>query len=55
MKQIIRWFAENTVAANLLMFCLIALGLMAVPETRKELIPNVTLDRLSIQTKLPRW
>ncbi|MED5439921.1 MAG: efflux RND transporter permease subunit, partial [Pseudomonadota bacterium] len=53
MKQIIRWFAENTVAANLLMFCLIALGLMAVPETRKELIPNVTLDRLSIQTKLP--
>ena len=53
MKQIIRWFAENTVAANLLMFCLIALGLMALPETRKELIPNVTLDRLSIQTKLP--
>jgi multidrug efflux pump subunit AcrB/ribosome modulation factor len=53
MKQIIQWFAENTVAANLLMFCLIALGLMAVPETRKELIPNVTLDRLSIQTQLP--
>ena len=53
MQQIIRWFAENTVAANLLMFCLIAIGLMALPETRKELIPNVTLDRLSIQTKLP--
>jgi len=53
MKASIRWFAENPVAANLLMFCLIALGLMAIPDTRKELIPNVTLDRLSIQTKLP--
>lgn len=53
MRQMIRWFAENPVAANLLMFCLLALGLMAVPDTRKELIPNVTLDRLSIQTKLP--
>lgn len=53
MKYSIRWFAENPVAANLLMFCLIVLGLMALPETRKELIPNVSLDKISIQTKLP--
>ncbi|WP_370314807.1 efflux RND transporter permease subunit [Thalassolituus sp.] len=53
MKQSIRWFAENPVAANLLMICLVVLGLMAIPETRKELIPNVSLNKLSVQVKLP--
>lgn len=53
MKYSIRWFTENPVAANLLMFCLVILGLMSLPETRKELIPNVSLDKISIQTKLP--
>jgi len=53
MKQTIRWFTENPVAANLLMLCLVVLGMMAVPETRKELIPNVSLNKLNIQTKLP--
>ncbi len=53
MKACIHWFAHNPVAANLLMLSIFILGLMAVMDTRKELIPNVSLQRISIQTLLP--
>lgn len=52
MKASIHWFAHNPVAANLFMISLLLLGALAIPETRMELIPNVSLERISIQTTL---
>lgn len=53
MKILIAWFAHNRVAANLIMMVIIALGCLALPETRKELIPGVSLERIAISTLYP--
>ncbi|MFT5278125.1 MAG: multidrug efflux pump subunit AcrB [Granulosicoccus sp.] len=53
MRYSIQWFANNPVAANLLMFSIFILGLISIPDTRMELIPNVSLERIGIQTVLP--
>ena len=53
MRALIAWFAHNRVAANLLMMVIIALGCLALPETRKELIPGVSLERIAISTLYP--
>ena len=52
MKHSIKWFAENPVAANLFMFTVFILGVMTLPDIRKELIPNVSLERIGIETTL---
>lgn len=52
MKNSIKWFAENPVAANLFMFTVFLLGFMTLPDIRKELIPNVSLERIGIETTL---
>ncbi len=52
MKASIHWFAHNPVAANLFMLSIFILGALAIPETRMELIPNVSLERISIQSSL---
>ena len=36
---IIAWFAQNSVAANLLMLCIIVMGLLSINELRKEAFP----------------
>ncbi|PHR89612.1 MAG: RND transporter [Moritella sp.] len=53
MRVLIAWFAKNKVAANLIMMVIIALGCLALPETRKELIPGVSLERIAISTLYP--
>jgi multidrug efflux pump subunit AcrB len=53
MKPIIAWFAHNRVAANLIMLVIIALGCLALPQTRKELIPGVSLERIAVSTLYP--
>jgi len=53
MRGLITWFAKNRVAANLIMMVIIALGCLALPETRKELIPGVSLERIAISTLYP--
>ncbi len=53
MRGSIKWFANNHVAANLIMLTVFVLGLMTVLDARKELIPNVSLERISVQTVLP--
>ncbi len=40
-KGIIAWFAQNAVAANLLMLGLIALGVMSIGDIRKEAFPSI--------------
>jgi multidrug efflux pump subunit AcrB/ribosome modulation factor len=53
MRNSIQWFVNNPVAANLFMFSIFILGLITIPDTRMELIPNVSLERIGIQTSLP--
>lgn len=53
MKDSIKWFADNPIAANLFMFSIFILGFIVLPDIRKELIPNVSLERIGIQTTLP--
>ena len=52
MKQSIRWFAENPIAANLFMLTIFIFGFITIPDIRQELIPNVSLERISITTQL---
>ena len=49
MNRMIAWFAQNSVAANLLMFFLIIAGLLAGFTVKQEVFPEFSLDRISIQ------
>ncbi len=53
MNKAIAWFAENQVAANLVMVLIIVAGLLSLQNTRKELIPNISLDMVSISVAYP--
>ena len=53
MNAAIKWFATNHVAANLLMLFIIIAGLLAIPQTRKETIPNVSLNIISVTIPYP--
>ena len=48
MKAIISWFAENHVAANLLMLFIIAAGVITALTIKLEVMPEATLDKLSL-------
>lgn len=47
-KGIIPWFANNPVAANLLLALVIGLGLMQAGDLRKEAFPSIEPDTLTI-------
>ena len=48
MKGVITWFVDNVVAANLLMFILLAGGIMSLFTTHQEEFPNVDPDVVSV-------
>jgi len=48
MKSLIAWFANNGVVANLLMFTIIALGLMAVMTVNQEVFPEFEAKMISV-------
>ncbi len=48
MNRAIAWFAENHVAANLLMALLVATGLLTIPSLRQEMIPEISLDIVQV-------
>jgi multidrug efflux pump subunit AcrB len=48
MKSMINWFAHNGVVANLLMFVIIALGLMAVTGVNQEVFPTFEAELISV-------
>ncbi|WP_300410050.1 efflux RND transporter permease subunit [uncultured Alcanivorax sp.] len=54
MNRSIAWFARNSAVANLLMITLLLAGLMAIPHTRQETLPNVPLDRIGIYVAWPQ-
>lgn len=47
-KGIIAWFANNSVAANLLMLSIIVLGLLSFDQLRKEAFPPMPTDSIRI-------
>ncbi|MCP4602329.1 MAG: efflux RND transporter permease subunit, partial [Proteobacteria bacterium] len=51
MKGMISWFAENHVAANLLMFFLLLAGALTCMTMKLEVFPEISMDRISITTK----
>lgn len=53
MKGIIAWFAENNVAANLLMAFLLLAGAVTGMTMKLEVIPETSLDQIAITTEYP--
>ena len=47
-KGLLAWFASNHVAANLLMFLIIAAGLLAIFSAKMEVFPEFSLDMINI-------
>ncbi|WP_404399557.1 efflux RND transporter permease subunit [Idiomarina seosinensis] len=52
-KGIIAWFANNPVAANLLMIVILVAGAMSVFSVRKQMFPEIEMNVISIQVPFP--
>lgn len=48
LNGIIIWFANNSVAANLLLFSMIIMGIMSLSTLRKEAFPSLEPDTISV-------
>ena len=48
MKATIAWFARNSVAANLLMLAMLAAGLLALPNLRQQVFPEMQLAIITV-------
>jgi len=53
MRGIINWFAGNSVAANLLMLTIVALGVLTIPKLRMEVIPTIESEMITVQVPYP--
>ena len=53
MNRAIAWFAENHVAANLLMALLVVGGLFTLPHIKQEVFPEIDLPVISVTVAYP--
>jgi multidrug efflux pump subunit AcrB len=53
MTRLVGWFASNPVAANLLMACVVAAGLLGMSTLRQETFPNVAFDTIGVSVAYP--
>jgi len=53
MRRIIAWFAENGVAANLLMLVIIVAGLLTLPSIPQEVFPEFSSGVITISVPFP--
>ncbi|MBW2138911.1 MAG: efflux RND transporter permease subunit, partial [Deltaproteobacteria bacterium] len=53
MKNFVAWFAENHVAANLLMLFMLLAGAITALTMKMAVFPESTLDQISITTSYP--
>ena len=53
MKRAIAWMANHRVAANLLMFLLLAAGIFSLPNIAQEVFPEFDLDAIQVQVVYP--
>ena len=49
---LIGWFAQNHVAANLMMVVVICLGLYAIANVKKESFPPFEFDRITVSVPI---
>ncbi|MBT5097289.1 MAG: efflux RND transporter permease subunit, partial [Candidatus Marinimicrobia bacterium] len=53
MERLIRWFVNNTVAANMVMLFILVAGLLTLPRIRMEVFPDINVDVISISVVYP--
>ncbi len=53
MEKIIRWFVNNSVAANMLMIFIIVAGIMAIPFMRMEVFPEIEVEMINVSVVYP--
>lgn len=53
MKNVISWFANNAVAANLAMLIILIGGFMVLPLFERKIIPEITFDIIEIHVPMP--
>ena len=53
MERLIRWFVNNTVAANMIMLFILVAGLLTLPRIRMEVFPDINVDIISISVIYP--
>lgn len=53
MHALIHWWSRNHIAANFLMFALIASGLLAWTKLRKEIFPEISTGTISVTVPYP--
>ncbi len=51
MKGLIAWFANNGVVANLVMFVMVVAGLMTIPDLKKEVFPEFSIDMITVSVE----
>ena len=49
----IKYFSEHPTAANLLMFGIIVMGLLGIPQLRRETLPDFSSDEVEVTVKYP--
>ena len=52
-KGALAWMARNSVAANLLMFVIVAAGVIGMLRTKQEVFPEFSLDRIQVEVLYP--
>lgn len=53
MNGIIAWFAHNKIAAKLITLFVLISGFISLQDIRKEILPNISLDIISISVPYP--
>ncbi len=52
-KGALAWMTKNSVAANILMICLLVGGFLKLKEIKQEVFPSFTLDKIVVQIPYP--
>ena len=52
-RGLIAWFTKNTVAANLLMWLIVACGLLVIPVIKKEIFPDMPVQMVAVTVVYP--
>ena len=53
MERIIRWFVNNSVASNLMMFFIILSGIATIPLLKMEVFPDIEVDIINVTAVYP--
>ena len=51
MNRVIAWFANNTVAANLLMAVTLIAGVLSLSSVKQEVFPEFALDLVTVSVE----